>query len=102
FDRIALDALARARDLGDEHTEGRLLISHSRILAFSDPEAAMAEAEQGRRLCERHGDRFWAATALVSQSLAQTTLGRFDVAESFLDELRVLAAQLDHPQLVAD
>lgn len=102
FDRIALDALARARDLGDEHTEGRLLMSHSRILAFSDPEAAMAEAEQGRRLCERHGDRFWAATALVSQSLAQTTLGRFDVAESFLDELRVLAAQLDHPQLVAD
>jgi predicted ATPase/DNA-binding CsgD family transcriptional regulator len=96
------EGIALARLEGDARWEARLQVLVSMAQAFHDPHAVLAEAEAHRELCLAARDRFWAATSLVSESLAQITLGRFDLAEPLLDQLRDEAEALGHPQLLAD
>lgn len=98
----AEEGSALARSQGDGRSEARFPVLLSLAQAFDDPRTVLAEAESQRARCRAVGDRYWAATSLVSESLAQITLGRFDLAEPLLDELRDEAAALGHPQLVAD
>jgi predicted ATPase/DNA-binding CsgD family transcriptional regulator len=97
-----LGGLALARSLDDQGAEARFLVLQSLVQAFLDPHTVVAEAESHRERCRAFGDRYWAATSLVSESLAHITLGRFDLAEPLLDELRDDAEALGHPQLLAD
>jgi len=93
-------ALARAQ--GETGWEARFQVLVSQADAFSDPHTVLAEAEARRARCLSAGEPFWAAISLVSESLAHITLGRFDLAEPLLDQLRVEAEALRHPQLLAD
>jgi DNA-binding CsgD family transcriptional regulator/tetratricopeptide (TPR) repeat protein len=94
--------LELARELGDGRAEGRLLVSRSFGLAFVDPGRAEVEADAGRQLCRRNGDRYWEGVSLFSTAMARITAGRFEDAQTALDELRGLARSLGHPQLIAD
>ena len=98
----ATEGIALARTQGDTRWEARLQVLVSQAQAFNDPHAVLAEAEAQRGRCLAAGERFWAATSLVSESLAQITLGRFDLAEPLIDQLRTEAEALRHPQLLAD
>jgi predicted ATPase/DNA-binding CsgD family transcriptional regulator/tetratricopeptide (TPR) repeat protein len=98
----ASEGIALAQTHGDARWEGRFEVLVSQAQAFNDPPAVLADAEAQRELCRSAGDRFWAATSLVSESLAHITLGRFDLAEPLLDQLREEAESLGHPQLLAD
>ncbi len=77
----ANDGIALARSQSDIRWEGRFQVLVSQAEAFHDPHTVLARAEAQRSLCLAAGERFWAATSLVSESLAQITLGRFDLAE---------------------
>jgi predicted ATPase/DNA-binding CsgD family transcriptional regulator len=96
------EALELARAIADERTEAKLLVSLSRHDAFREPQAVIDTAQSHRERCRRVGEDFWTGISLVSESLAHITLGRFDRAEGVLDQLRVVAAEVGHPQLVAD
>jgi predicted ATPase/DNA-binding CsgD family transcriptional regulator len=96
------EGLELARAHQDLRTEARLLVLHSRYRAFSAPHETIQQAPTERALCREVGDGFWAATSYVSEALAQVTLGRFDLAEPLLDQARVEARSLRHPQLIAD
>ena len=96
------DGLEIARAQGDQRSEARLLVSRSRYRAFSSPQETVNEAPIERALCREVGDSFWAATSYISEALAQISLGRFDLAEPLLDQLRIEARALRHPQLIAD
>jgi predicted ATPase/class 3 adenylate cyclase/DNA-binding CsgD family transcriptional regulator len=98
----ASDGIALARTQGDTRWEARFQVLVSQAQAFNDPHTVLAQAEAQRERCIAAGERFWAATSLVSESLAQITLGRFDLAQPLLDQLRVEAEALEHPQLLAD
>ncbi len=98
----ASDGIALARTQGDTRWEARFQVLVSQAQAFNDPHTVLAQAEAQRERCIAAGERFWAATSLVSESLAQITLGRFDLAQPLLDQLRVEAQALEHPQLLAD
>jgi predicted ATPase/DNA-binding CsgD family transcriptional regulator len=98
----ASEGITLARTQGDTRWEARFQVLVSQAQAFDDPHTVLAEAEGQRALCLAAGERFWAATSLVSESLAQITLGRFDLAEPLLDQLRAEAEALRHPQLLAD
>lgn len=102
IDDLVADGLEIARRQQDRRTEARLLVSHSRYRAFSDPHETIAQAPAERALCRDVGDQFWASMSYVGEALAQISLGRFDLAEPLLDELRHQARSLGHPQLVAD
>ncbi len=99
---LMADGLELARAHHDLRTEARLLVSHSRYRAFSAPHETIEQAPIERALCREVGDMFWAATSYVGEALAQISLGRFDLAEPLLDQLRIEARTLRHPQLIAD
>jgi predicted ATPase/DNA-binding CsgD family transcriptional regulator len=99
---LLADGLEIARTQSDQRSEARLLVSRSRYRAFSSPQETINQAPIERALCREVGDAFWAATSYVSEALAQISLGRFDLAEPLLDQLRIEARSLRHPQLIAD
>ena len=99
---LMADGLELARAHHDLRAEARLLVSHSRYRAFSAPHETIEQAPIERALCREVGDMFWAATSYVGEALAQISLGRFDLAEPLLDQLRIEARTLRHPQLIAD
>jgi predicted ATPase/DNA-binding CsgD family transcriptional regulator len=99
---LLADGIEIARAKHDRRTEARMLVSRSRYRAFSSPQETIDHAPIERALCREVGDAFWAATSYVSEALAQISLGRFDLAEPLLDQLRVEARALRHPQLIAD
>ncbi len=101
-EELVEEGVSRARSGGDRRAEARFQVLFSLAQAFHDPHAVLAEAGGQRARCRAAGDRFWAATSLVSESIAHITLGRFDRAEPLLDELRDEATRLGHPQLQAD
>ena len=104
-DKVAqqwMEALALARDLGDERAEGRLLVLRSLRAAFDDPARAAADAAAGRELCQRSRDRFWEGWALHCLAICQIQIGRFDLAVPYLDEMRTIATALGHPILLAE
>jgi predicted ATPase/DNA-binding CsgD family transcriptional regulator len=93
---------ALAREIDDRVLEAKFLVSLSRSLAFTDPHRVIQQAPAQREICRRAGLPFWSATSLMSEALANFTIGRFDRAEPLLDLLRVEASALRHPQLIAD
>ena len=99
---LMADGLELARAHHDLRAEARLLVSHSRYRAFSAPHETIEQAPIERAPCREVGDMFWAATSYVGEALAQISLGRFDLAEPLLDQLRIEARTLRHPQLIAD
>jgi predicted ATPase/DNA-binding CsgD family transcriptional regulator len=96
------EGTALARDLGNRGAEAKFRVSHSRVLAFTDPHGTLERAPAEREMCRHERIPFWSATSLVSEALAHITLGRFDRAEPLLDQLRIEARALRHPQLIAD
>jgi predicted ATPase/DNA-binding CsgD family transcriptional regulator len=96
------DGISLARTSGDRAAEAKFLVSHSRQLAFIDPLGTIRRAPTERDKCRREGLPFWSATSLMSEALANFSLGRFDRAEPLLDQLGVEARSLRHPQLIAD
>lgn len=99
---LVAEAVSLAGDVGNPRAQARFLVSHSRFLAFTDPHGTIARAPAEREMCRREGIPFWLATSLVSEVRANFSLGRFDRAESLLDQLRVESRALRHPQLIAD
>jgi predicted ATPase/class 3 adenylate cyclase/DNA-binding CsgD family transcriptional regulator len=97
-----VEALALARELGDERTEGRLRVLACLHEAFDDPPRAAMQAETGRLLCGRAGDRYWEGMAVGGLALCQIQVGRFDLAEPYLDEMRTIATALGNPFLRTD
>jgi predicted ATPase/DNA-binding CsgD family transcriptional regulator len=96
------EGVTLAREVDDQAAEARFLVSYSRFLAFHDPHGTIERAPGERTMCRSAGIPFWAATSLMSEALANFTLGRFDRAEPLLDQLRIEARALRHPQLIAD
>jgi DNA-binding CsgD family transcriptional regulator/tetratricopeptide (TPR) repeat protein len=96
------EGISLARTSGDRAAEARFLVSHSRQLAFIDPLGTIRRAPAERDLCRREGLPFWSATSLMSEALANFSLGQFDRAEPLLDQLGIEARSLHHPQLIAD
>ncbi|MCB1017088.1 MAG: hypothetical protein KDB10_18520 [Acidimicrobiales bacterium] len=102
WDEAVRNGVTSARARGDQGAEARFHVLRSLAQAFSDPHTVLAEADPLRARCRAAGDPYWAATSLVSESLAQITLGRFDLAVPLLDQLRDEAEAIGHPQLLAD
>jgi predicted ATPase/class 3 adenylate cyclase/DNA-binding CsgD family transcriptional regulator len=101
-ERAVAAGLELARAVGDQRAEVRFLASGSRREAVLDPLPLLEGGDELARRCREVGDPFWEAVSLVNQSLALFTVGRFDLAEPVLDQLRTRAVALGHPQLVAD
>jgi predicted ATPase/DNA-binding CsgD family transcriptional regulator len=99
---LVADAVSLASDVGDTRVEAKFLVSQSRLLAFTDPHGTIERAPQEREMCRCEGLPFWFAISLVSEVRANFSLGRFDRAESLLDQLKVESRALRHPQLIAD
>jgi DNA-binding CsgD family transcriptional regulator/tetratricopeptide (TPR) repeat protein len=101
-ERAVAAGLELARAVGDQRAEVRFLVSGSRREAFLDPVPMVERGDELACRCREVGEPFWEAVSLVNQALALFTVGRFDLAEPVLDQLRTRAVALGHPQLVAD
>jgi DNA-binding CsgD family transcriptional regulator/tetratricopeptide (TPR) repeat protein len=98
-ERRGAAALAAARRSGDERLEGRVLVHLGAHRSFRDPTASRPLIAEGVALCERAGDRFWAAVGEANLALSLQFGGRHDLAIEHLDRAAATATTLQSPQL---
>ncbi len=84
------------RRLGDQHSEGRVLLHQGEILRLIDPERGLVAAEHGLTIIDK-SDKRAELSAQFTLAYCQNELGEAAEAESILDTYRYLIQQFAEP-----